>query len=55
MADSEDNPGAPGGTATADLESKEIWGDEVEQLDEEITKVCMHSDFGRVRHVCVQQ
>lgn len=25
--------------ATVDLESKEIWGDEAEQLDEEIMKV----------------
>lgn len=30
---------APAAAATADLESKEIWGDEADQLDEEIMKV----------------
>lgn len=37
-----DPPGAPaGGTATAaDLESKEIWGDDADQLDDEVMKVC---------------
>lgn len=34
-----DPPAAPGADATADLESKEIWGDEADQLDEEIMKV----------------
>lgn len=33
-------PAAAGAAvATADLESKEIWGDEADQLDEEIMKV----------------
>lgn len=31
--------GAAAAAATADLESKEIWGDEADQLDEEIMKV----------------
>lgn len=39
MADPE--PPAPG--AAADLESKEIWGDEADQLDEEIMKVLVCS------------
>ncbi|CAM9204659.1 unnamed protein product, partial [Ectocarpus sp. 8 AP-2014] len=30
---------APAAAATADLESKEIWGDEADQLDEEIMKM----------------
>lgn len=30
---------AAAAAATADLESKEIWGDEADQLDEEIMKV----------------
>lgn len=38
MADPPATPDAAGG-ATADLESKEIWGDEADQLDEEIMKV----------------
>lgn len=37
MADPQPPP-APA-AATADLESKEIWGDEADQLDEEIMKV----------------
>lgn len=36
MADSQPPPPA----ANADLESKEIWGDDADQLDEEIMKVC---------------
>lgn len=44
MADPPQAP-APAAAATADLESKEIWGDEAEQLDEEIMKVGVCSSF----------
>lgn len=33
------DPQPPASGASADLESKEIWGDEADQLDEEIMKV----------------
>lgn len=33
------DPQPPASGAAADLESKEIWGDEADQLDEEIMKV----------------
>jgi len=33
------DPQPPAAAAAADLESKEIWGDEADQLDEEIMKV----------------
>ena len=33
------DPQQPASGASADLESKEIWGDEADQLDEEIMKV----------------
>lgn len=53
MADPE--PSAPG--AAADLESKEIWGDEADQLDEEIMKVsysCAATDFSSASHSGLQ-
>lgn len=46
MADSQPPATAAPVAAATDLESKEIWGDEADQLDEEVMKVeCVKCDI----------
>lgn len=46
MADSQPPATAAPAAAATDLESKEIWGDEADQLDEEVMKVeCVKCDM----------
>lgn len=48
------DPQPPASGASADLESKEIWGDEADQLDEEIMKVqrCSRATDSRLQQQC---
>lgn len=46
------DPEPPASGAAADLESKEIWGDEADQLDEEIMKVQALVRSSRLQQQC---